>query len=104
MTLLDELQALGVGFVSLGEGIDLSTPEGKLQLHILAALAEFERGRIQERVKAGLARAKRNGQRLGRPRVELNTRDSGLRMFQKPRRRYFTKAPDGTKSLLRYYA
>ncbi len=71
VTLLDELQALGVGFVSLGEGIDLSTPAGKLQLHILAALAEFERGRIQERVKAGLARAKRNGQRLGRPRVEL---------------------------------
>ena len=71
VTLLDELQALGVGFVSLGEGIDLSTPAGKLQLHILAALAEFERGRIQERVRAGLARAKRNGQRLGRPRVEL---------------------------------
>ena len=71
VTLLDELQSLGVGIVSLGEGIDLSTPAGKLQLHILAALAEFERGRIQERVKAGLARAKRNGQRLGRPGVEL---------------------------------
>ncbi len=71
VTLLDELQALNVGFVSLGDRIDLSTPAGKLQLHILAALAEFERGRIQERVKAGLARAKRNGQRLGRPRVEL---------------------------------
>ncbi len=71
VTFLDELQALGVGFVSLNEGIDLGTPAGKLQLHILAALAEFERGRIQERVKAGLARAKRNGQRLGRPRVEL---------------------------------
>ena len=67
VTLLDELQALGVGFVSLGEGIDLSTPAGKLQLHILAALAEFERGRIQERVKAGLARARRQGTRLGRP-------------------------------------
>jgi DNA invertase Pin-like site-specific DNA recombinase len=68
VTLLDELQALGVSFVSLGEGIDCTTPAGKLQLHILAALAEFERGRIQERVRAGLARARREGKRLGRPR------------------------------------
>ena len=67
VTFLDELQALGVGFVSLGEGIDLQTPAGRLQLHILAALSEFERGRIQERVKAGLARARRQGKRLGRP-------------------------------------
>jgi len=52
----------------MGEGIDCTTPAGKLQLHILAALAEFERGRIQERVKAGLARAKKQGVRLGRPR------------------------------------
>ena len=59
VTLLDELQALGVGFVSLGEGIDLQTPAGRLQLHILAALSEFERARIAERVAAGLARAKR---------------------------------------------
>src|SRR5215471_7540009 len=68
ITLLDELQALGIAFVSMGEGIDCTTPAGKLQLHILAALAEFERGRIQERVKAGLARAKKQGVRLGRPR------------------------------------
>jgi len=49
-------------------GIDCTTPAGKLQLHILAALPEFERGRIQERVKAGLARARAQGMRLGRPR------------------------------------
>ena len=67
VTLLDELQALGVGFVSLGEGIDLQTPAGRLQLHILAALAEFERARIVERVQAGLQRAKRQGRTLGRP-------------------------------------
>lgn len=73
VTLLDELQALGVSFVSLGEGIDCTTPAGRLQLHILAALAEFERGRIQERVKAGLARAKRQGTRLGRPVATIPT-------------------------------
>ncbi len=67
VTLLDELQALGVGFVSLDEGIDLQTPAGRLQLHILAALSEFERGRIQERVRAGLVRARKDGTRLGRP-------------------------------------
>jgi len=71
VVLLDELQALGIAFVSMGEGIDCTTPAGKLQLHILAALAEFERGRIQERVKAGLARAKAQGVKLGRPRRRI---------------------------------
>jgi DNA invertase Pin-like site-specific DNA recombinase len=67
ITLLEELQALGVAFVSLHEGIDATTPAGKLQMHILAAIAEFERSRIQERVRAGLARVRAAGQRLGRP-------------------------------------
>ena len=69
--LLDELQALGVGFVTLGEGIDTSTPAGKLQLHILSAIAEFERERIRERVLAGLQRARAQGKRLGRPRTRI---------------------------------
>jgi DNA invertase Pin-like site-specific DNA recombinase len=63
VTLIEDLNALGIAFVSLGEGIDATTPAGRLQLHILAALAEFERARIQERVKAGLARVKAKGQR-----------------------------------------
>jgi DNA invertase Pin-like site-specific DNA recombinase len=72
ITLLDELQAVGVAFVSLAEGIDATTPAGKLQMHILGAIAEFERGRIVERVRAGLVRAKAQGQRLGRPRREID--------------------------------
>src|SRR5262245_1422254 len=71
VTLLEELQGLGVAFVSLGEGIDCTTPAGKLQLHILAALAEFERERIRERVMAGLNRARAQGVRLGRPRKKI---------------------------------
>ena len=71
ITLLDELQALGIAFVSLAEGIDGTTPAGKLQMHILGAIAEFERERIRERVLAGLQRAKREGKRLGRPKVRL---------------------------------
>ena len=62
---------MGVAFVSLAEGIDATTPAGRLQLHVLGAIAEFERARIAERVKAGLARAKARGQRLGRPVAEL---------------------------------
>jgi DNA invertase Pin-like site-specific DNA recombinase len=68
VTLLEELAALGIAFVSLNEGIDATTPAGKLQMHILAAIAEFERSRIAERVKAGLQRARAQGKRLGRPR------------------------------------
>src|SRR3954454_1284674 len=66
--LLEELQALGIAFVSLNEGIDATTRAGKLQLHMLGAIAEFERARIAERVKAGLQRARAQGKRLGRPR------------------------------------
>ena len=59
ITLLEELQALGVAFVSLAEGIDATTPAGKLQMHILGAIAEFERERIRERVLAGLSGPRR---------------------------------------------
>jgi DNA invertase Pin-like site-specific DNA recombinase len=53
--LLDELQAVGVGFVTPGEGIDTTSPTGRLVLHVLGAIAEFERDRIRERVLVGLA-------------------------------------------------
>ena len=72
ITLLDDLQALGVAFVSLAEGIDATTPAGKLQMHILGAISEFERARIAERVRAGLARVRREGRRLGRPPVQIS--------------------------------
>jgi DNA invertase Pin-like site-specific DNA recombinase len=68
IALLEELHAVGVAFISLAEGIDATTPAGKLQMHILGAIAEFERARIAERVRAGLARARSHGKRLGRPR------------------------------------
>ena len=71
--LLDELSALGVAFVSLNEGIDTSTPAGRLQLHILGAIAEFERERIRERVRLGMARAKSQGKHVGRPRCEVSS-------------------------------
>ena len=80
---IDEgLQVLGVSFVSLTEGIDATTPAGKFQMRILGAIAEFERGRLRERVAAGLARARREGTRLGRPRcrapADLHEQITGL--------------------------
>jgi DNA invertase Pin-like site-specific DNA recombinase len=75
VTLIEDLQSLGIAFVSLGEGIDCTTPAGKLQLHILAALAEFERERIRERVLAGLQRARTQGKRLGRPERQRMSED-----------------------------
>ena len=75
VTLLEDVQAVGIAFVSLGEGIDCTTAAGRLQLHVLVALAEFERARIAERVRAGLARVRASGQRLGRPAANLALAD-----------------------------
>ncbi len=64
---LQELEHLGVGFVSLTEALDLTTPAGRAMAALLAVFAEFEREILRERVRAGLAHARQNGQTLGRP-------------------------------------
>ena len=64
---LQELRDLGVGFVSLTEALDLTTPTGRAMAGLLAVFAEFEREILQERVRAGLAHARENGKRLDRP-------------------------------------
>jgi len=64
---LQELEHLGVGFVSLTEALDLTTPAGRAMAGLLAVFAEFEREILRERVRAGLAHARQKGQRLGRP-------------------------------------
>ena len=63
---LQELEHLGVGFVSLTEALDLTTP-GRAMAGLLAVFAQFEREILRERVRAGLAHARQNGKRLGRP-------------------------------------
>ena len=62
-----ELNDKGIGFKSLLENIDTTTSGGKLIFHIFSALAEFERGLIQERTKAGLKAARARGRMGGRP-------------------------------------
>jgi DNA invertase Pin-like site-specific DNA recombinase len=63
---LEELTNLGVGFISYQDNMDLTTPQGRLMFHIIAAMAEFERELIRERVRAGIENARRKGKRLGR--------------------------------------
>jgi DNA invertase Pin-like site-specific DNA recombinase len=67
LTTLQELEHLGVGFVSLTEALDLTTPAGRAMAALLAVFAAFEREILGERVRAGLAHARQNGKRLGRP-------------------------------------
>jgi putative DNA-invertase from lambdoid prophage Rac len=64
---LQELQHLGVGFVSLTEALDLTTPAGRAMAGLLSVFAEFERDILRERVRAGLNHARQQGKRLGRP-------------------------------------
>jgi putative DNA-invertase from lambdoid prophage Rac len=64
---LQELEYLGVGFVSLTEALDLTTPAGRAMAGLLAVFAEFEREILRERTRAGLAHARQNGKQLGRP-------------------------------------
>ena len=64
---LEELNHLGVGFVSLTEALDLTTPTGRAMAGVLSVFAAFEHEILRERVRAGLAHARENGKRLGRP-------------------------------------
>ncbi len=69
---LAEFESLGVAFVSLRENLDLSTPSGRLMFQLIAAMGEFERSLIRERVQAGLRHARSKGRRLGRPTVAVD--------------------------------
>ena len=69
---LAELEARGIAFVSLRDAFDLTTPAGRLMFGVVAAMAEFERDLIKERVKAGIANAKAKGRRVGRKPVALD--------------------------------
>lgn len=71
---LSEFEALGIDFISYGEGADTTTPQGKLLFGIMASLAEFERSLIAERVKAGMQRAKAQGKHTGRPALPIAKR------------------------------
>jgi len=77
-----ELDARGVGFQSLTENIDTTTPAGKLVFHIFGALAEFERNLIRERTQAGLAAARARGRQGGRPKTKSLSTPQQIAMLQ----------------------
>ena len=66
---LEEFRSLGIEFISLHEGVDTSTPNGRLVFGIFASITEFERELIRDRVKSGIAAARSKGKGLGRPKV-----------------------------------
>lgn len=67
LALAEEFSTLGVDLCSHQQAIDTASPAGRLTYQLLGAVAEFEREMLRERVKAGMAQAKRSGKRIGRP-------------------------------------
>jgi putative DNA-invertase from lambdoid prophage Rac len=78
---LQELEHLRVGFVSLMEALDLTTPAGRAMAGLLAVFAEFEREIMRERVRAGLEHARQNGRRLGRPKTATLHADQVRKLY-----------------------
>ena len=80
MTTIREISELGVGFVSLTEALDLTTPSGRAMAGMLAIFAEFEREILRERVRAGIVHARKEGRPHGRPRTAALKREEVLGM------------------------
>ena len=78
---LEEFRALEVGFISLSESIDTTTPMGKMIFTVLGAVAELERNLIKERVHLGISRARKEGKQLGRPK-RIFDREKARTMLQ----------------------
>ncbi len=82
LKLLEEFHAKGVDVYFHQQGIDTTTPAGKLMFQMCGAFAEFERGMIQERVKAGLARAVAQGKKLGGPTIPTKIQVKAQEMYE----------------------
>ena len=78
---LQELHELGIGFISLSEALDFTTPTGRAMAGMLAVFAEFERGILRARVKAGIAEARRRGTRHGRPPTVAHQADAVRQLY-----------------------
>ena len=83
---LSEIHSLKIDLYLHQQGLDTTTPAGKAMFQMMGVFAEFERAMIQERVRAGLARARAEGKRLGRPRVGVATEDAVRRALQRKNR------------------
>jgi DNA invertase Pin-like site-specific DNA recombinase len=87
LEIMRHFDSAGVSFKSLTEGIDTSTPVGKLLLHVIGALAQFERDLVVERTKAGVKAHRERGGRIGQPKkIEGKTHDKVVRMIKAGKR------------------
>jgi putative DNA-invertase from lambdoid prophage Rac len=82
VTTLQELTALQIGFVSLSEALDLTTPSGRALAGMLAVFAEFERDILRDRVKAGIAQARKEGRSHGKPQTIARHAAEVKKLFQ----------------------
>ena len=102
LQILDELALRGVDFVAIrNAGLDSTSAQGRLMLQILGAFCEYEAELIRERVRAGVARAKANGKRCGRPRRELDLRAAHLLLEQGHSQRRVAEMLDVPRGTLR---
>jgi DNA invertase Pin-like site-specific DNA recombinase len=82
ITTLKELHTVGVAFVSLHDSLDFTTPSGQAMAGMLAVFAQYERDVLRDRVKAGIAEARKNGRPHGRPTTVKSLADDASRLFQ----------------------
>ena len=101
LTTLQELEHLGVGFVSLTEALDLTTPAGRAMAGMLAIFAAFERDILRERIRAGLANARRNGKKLGPTHHRRPPRCQGTEAISCRRQQIRDRPPAADRSHLR---
>jgi DNA invertase Pin-like site-specific DNA recombinase len=98
LEVLDELNRLGIGFVSFRENIDTGGPLGRAMVVIVGAIAELERSLIVERVKAGMRRAKLEGRQIGRKPLDIDReqvvrdRFSGMSLSQVAKKHRISRA------------
>jgi DNA invertase Pin-like site-specific DNA recombinase len=83
LSVMGELKAKGVDLYLHQQSLDTSTPAGKAMFQMLGVFSEFEREIIRERVNSGLARARAQGKKLGRPRRDTSKRLSAIRKLRK---------------------
>ena len=83
LAFMGELKAKGVDLYLHQQSLDTSTPAGKAMFQMLGVFSEFEREIIRERVNSGLARAKAQGKKLGRPRADTTKRLAAIRKLRK---------------------
>ena len=79
---LSELHALKIDLFLRQQGLDTTTPAGKAMFQMMGVFAEFERAMIAERVRAGLARARSEGKRLGRPQLPPHSKNESVRLWR----------------------